>query len=323
MELTQEQSMMMDFIGEQANIITRDGNSQRWRENIIKNRQFFSQGNPDVTGLTAFVVCAGPSLDKNVEDLKLMSERGVIVCLDAALRFLLKRGVRPEYCMLIDGSDKMKAMVEGCDTTGITLVCTPSACPDVVAEWKGPRFFVTTPYLDGDKTHNYHHLTRIVKAKKDLKTGDCLFLDDDYEVEFGGVTEVIMCGGNVSTAAHHFAMQFLKAQQIVFVGADLSWKYESHHYAGHEHEENTKDRTGIVGHSAGGTHKDINGDEVNTNLSLLAFKRWHEAMARQMKGSVINATEGGILGIDQKGEHVDYIEFLTLREAISKYTPKR
>jgi hypothetical protein len=79
MELTQEQSMMMDFIGEQANIITRDGNSQRWRENIIKNRQFFSQGNPDVTGLTAFVVCAGPSLDKNVEDLKLMSERGVIV----------------------------------------------------------------------------------------------------------------------------------------------------------------------------------------------------------------------------------------------------
>ena len=61
---------------------------------------------------------------------------------------------------------------------------------------------------------------------------------------------------------------------------------------------------------------------MKTNLALLAFKRWHEAMAKQMKGSVVNATEGGILGVGQEGEHFDYIEIMDLKDAIKKYTPK-
>lgn len=321
-DLTVEQSMVMDQIGDQTNQITREGNHQKWRENVLKNRPFFAKENPDLIGLTVFVVAAGPSLDQNVDELQKISERGVIVCVDAALRFLLRRGVKPHYCMMIDGSDKIRNMIEGCDTTGITLVATPSASPQVVAEWKGDRFFVTTPYRGGDRRFDLHNLTRIVRARKDIREGDEIIVNEHYGVDFEGVNGVIQCGGNVSSTAHSFAIQFLKAQHIVFVGADFSWKYESHHYAGHEHEANTKDRTGIEGHAPTGSHKDVNGEEVMTNLSLLAFKRWHEQMARMMKGSVINATEGGILGINQKGERVDFIEFLTLAEAVAKYAPR-
>lgn len=318
-DFTEEQSQIMDLYGEQSNRLTRDGNTEKWKRNIRENRQYFSKGNPILAGFTAYIVCAGPSLDKNVQDLKLISERGCIVCVDAALRFLLTSGVTPDYCMMIDGSDKMVAMFEGCDTSKTILVTTPAANPTAVAMWKGPRYFVTTPYMPHDLKHNFYHLTKVVKVTKEMKVGEELFLGDNYEVEFGGVDAKIACGGNVSTSAHSFAMMYLKAQQVVFVGADFSWNYESHHYCGHEHPENVRDRTMTGTHS----HKTPWGNEVLTNFSLLAFKRWHDQMARQMPGFVINATEGGIMGVTQEGEKMEYVEFLTLKEAVAKYTPKR
>lgn len=320
MELTQEQSMAMDFIGDQQNTITRDGKSDLWKKNIMENRGFFMQGNPELKGMTGYIVCAGPSLDKNIAELKFMSERGMIVCVDAAFRFCVKNSIIPEYCLMIDGSEKMVEMMEGVDTSKTTLVCTPSASPKIVSGWKGPKYFVTTPYVNIDKKFNLHHYTRIVKAKKDIKAGDELLLDEEYMVEFEGVKATILCGGNVSTAAHHFAMIHLKVHQVVFVGLDLSWEFDSHHYAGAEHQQNVEARTKP---GMGSTHLDIDKKEVFTNLSLMSFKRWHETFAQQFPGSTVNATEGGILGVEQKGDRADYIEFLTLKEAIEKYTPKK
>lgn len=307
----------MDFLGDQSNSVTRNGNNQVWRDNVRRNRKHFCAGNPDLTGLTAYIVCPGPSLENNVDLLKGISKRGVIVCVDAALRYVLQKGIKPEYCVMIDGSEKMLKMIEGCDTSGITLICTPSVSPSALDLWRGPKFFVGTPNVRLEKKYDHFHLTRIVKMKRDMKAGEEIVADEDYEVEFEGVKVPLMTGGNVSTAAHNFATHLLKAQQVVFVGLDLSWTYESHHYAGHEHMDNVRDRTKHVA----GSHFDSNGKKVYTNLSLLAFKRWHEQMAKIMNGSVVNATEGGILGIGQEGEKYDYVEFLRLDDAISKYTP--
>lgn len=323
MDLTEEQSQAFDFISEQSNNATREGNRAMWRANVMANRPHFSKGNPDLMGLTAFIVAAGPSLEKNVDALRDVSERGVILALDASLRYLLGQGIRPDLCMMIDGSEKIEAMIEGCDTSGITLVCTPSSSPGVVAKWQGPRFFVTTPSagLEKDRENNTHHLTRIVRAQKDIKAGEEIIAEEHYKCEFEGVNLTINTGGNVSTAAHHFALRALKAQQVVLMGCDLSWTHESHHYAGHEHAANTKLR---AAHVAGEymTHPDSNGGEVNTNFGLLAFKRWHEAMAKMGPGSVVNATEGGILGINKDGERAKDIEFLTGAEAVAKYAPR-
>lgn len=313
-----EQSMCMDFIGDQSNVVTREGNYDIWKNNIISNKEFFTKGNSELPGLAVYIVCAGPSLDKNVEELKNVSERGMVMCVDAALRYTMQRGIKPEFCISIDGSPKIGKMVEGCDTKGMTLICTPSVHPSVVKMWEGPIFWVTTHSYVGDKKiDNLTNLMRTVKATKDIKAGDELYMDDNYEVEFGGITSLVGCGGNVSTTAHYFATHYLKAQSVVFVGLDLSWKYESHHYAGHKHEENARKQSGGMT----GTHKDSNGEGVTTNISLLSFKRWHETFAKQLKGSVTNATEGGIFGLDKEGKKLDFIEFLTLREAVAKYSP--
>lgn len=319
MELTEEQSMAMDYIGQAQNKITQEGKADLWKKNTMENRPYFSIKNPDLAGLTAFVVAAGPSMDKNVEHLKNVSPRGMIVCVDAAFRFLMSRGITPEYCVILDGSTKMLAMMEGADTTKTTLVATTAACPEVVRRWQGPKYFVTTPFPKTKEQFNIAYMLRIVKAKKDIKAGDEMMPDQEYEVTFDGVLPHILTGGNVSTAAHHFALVHLKAQQVVFAGLDLSWKYETHHYAGHEHQDNVFDRT----KTGAGIHKDWDGNEVFTNLALLSFKRWHETFAKSYPGSVINATEGGILGIGQEGERYPEIEFMTLEKAIAKYAPNK
>ena len=318
-QMTDQQNHIMDWLGEGSNQLTREGKFELWKSNINANRPFYAKDNPELVGLTAYVIGAGPSLEKNVKSLLTISARGVLVCVEAALRYCLANGVVPEYCVCIDGGDKMLSMIEGCDTSKTTLVCTPSASPALIAAWQGPRFFVTTAHLGVEKKWNTFHRTRVIKAKIDLKAGDELFLDEQYEVAFGGVSSVIACGGNVSTAAHDFAYRFLKAQQIVFVGLDLSWTHDSHHYAGYEHHQNTRARTKTFPMF----HKDVNGNDVMTNFSLMAFKRWHETVARNAPGSVVNATEGGILGIGEKGIHNPFVEFLTLDEAIAKYTPRR
>ena len=317
--LTDEQNHIMDWLGESSNTLTRDGKFELWKNNMLANRPYFAKENPVPAGVTAYLIGAGPSLEKNVNELANVSERGILVTVEAALRFLQSRGITPEYCVSIDGSDKMADMIEGCDTSRITLICTPSANPRMVAAWKGPRYFVTTPHQGVEKQWNSFHRTRIVKAKCDIKQGDELFLDEQYEVVFGGVSSIIQCGGNVSTAGHDFCLRYLRAQQVVFVGMDLSWQYESHHYAGHEHLENTRARTQTFPMG----HKDVNGNDVYTNFSLMAFKRWHEALARNYAGTVVNATEGGILGIGEKGVRNPFVEFMTLAEAIAKYTPKK
>src|SRR3990167_3919115 len=146
-----------------------------------------------------------------------MSERGIIICLDAAYRYVMARGIHPDICMMIDGSEKIEKMVEGCETKDTVLVCTPSSSPGVVGKWEGPRFFVSTPSAGVERSNNTQHLTRIVKAKKDIKVGDEIIAEESYEVEFTGVNLLISTGGNVSTAAHYFAIRALKAQQVVLL----------------------------------------------------------------------------------------------------------
>lgn len=320
-DLTDEQRLAMEYIGDAQNLITADGRCEQWKSNVMENRPFFSKGNPDLPGLTTYLVCAGPSLEKNVGELREISERGIILSVDAAMGFLMKNGIVPEFCMSIDGSEKIADMVRDCDTSQTTLVCTPTIHPAVVRGWKGPIFFVTTygPGPIEEKRQNHYHLTRIVKAVKELKPGDEMVVDEHYKVEFKGLDTRINCGGNVSTCAHHFALQYLKSQQVVFVGQDLSWKYSDHHYAGSEHRDHGVKQS----QNQGGEHIDVNNEKVLTNLSFLGFKRWHEAMGRNFYGSLVNATEGGILGVKQAGDKMNFVEFLTLKEAVAKYTPKR
>ena len=328
-ELTKVQKAM-SYVNTVANKITTDSREQRWLNNVRANKETYAAGNATLRGLTAFIVCAGPSLEKNAEQLKKMGRLGIIICVDAALRHLLEVGVKPDYCISIDSDGRCMRFIEGLDTEGITLICMTTAAPEVVQFWKGPRYFVGA---NGGGDGKLFAMSRQVKVERDLKVGDYLDPIDDISIEFPGVIATLNCGGNVSTAAASFAYEIIRACKLVFVGADFSWpedpKGDSVFYAGDHYKDMAKERKTsdrVL------SHPGQDDEQLSTNMSLFAFKQWHGGFAGRCPNTHVNASEGGILGIGNdkyavdgscgSGEKLSGWEFLTLAEAIEKYTKR-
>lgn len=310
----------MNIVNHRANAATVSSRADKWKANVRANREIIWAGQATLHGLTAFVVAAGPSLEKNAEELKKIGKLGVIICVDAAFRHLMTIGVVPDYCMSIDSDGRCMKFVEGLDTSRTTLVCMASAAPEVVNFWKGPRYFVNGTGGSRESGNQLYALTRKVRAARTIVKGQEIDALNDVDVEYPGLPATVNCGGNVSTAAWSFGFEILRACKIVFVGADFSWGL-GNFYAGGYYDDLSRERQTV---EKAFSHADADGKQVHTNLSLLNFKLWHESRASQCVSTHVNASEGGILGIKDDGnggtERLDSFEFLTLKEAVEKYT---
>ncbi len=75
----------------------------------------------------AIIVGCGPSLDKNIEDIKRMEDRAVIFSCGSALGPLMDAGIRPDFQLELENIDVMRVMeyaAERHDLSGICLVCS-------------------------------------------------------------------------------------------------------------------------------------------------------------------------------------------------------
>ncbi|MCF7936678.1 MAG: DUF115 domain-containing protein [Synergistales bacterium] len=96
-------------------------------------------------GRSAVVVSAGPSLDKNLHQLKGREDEFVILCAETVLRRLLKEGIHPHFvCALERGyvvyekhfQDVVQEYRD--DLASITLVAQSVCVPQVMGRWSGP-----------------------------------------------------------------------------------------------------------------------------------------------------------------------------------------
>ena len=316
--LTDRQKETLTYLGSQSNSKTIEARSASWISNVKENRKFYSKGNQPLLGMTVYVVAAGPSLRKNVSALKNVGRLGVIVCVDASYRYLREQGVRPDYCATIDADSRMLSMIDGAETKDVTLVAQASASPNLVAYWQGPKYFLRATGGSKDLDEKLHAAHRVVLLKKTIIAGEIIDPLEDIEVEFPGLNEALVCGGNVTSYAHTFALSLLRAVRVVFVGCDYSWTDAEDFYAGGEHHEMSKER--MTGENIF-SHPVIGGSECATNFTLFHLKTWHEELAAAHQGHAINASEGGILGVSKTGEPLPGWEFIPLAEAVEKYSP--
>lgn len=308
----------MALLDSAADEKTIQGRAAGWIANAISNRKHYKAGNPPLSGLAAFIVAAGPSLQKNVAALKAVSKRGVIVCVEAAFRYLMENGIVPEYCLTIDGDERMLTMIAGADTSKTTLVAMASACPALIEAWQGPKFFLRCLGGRVDIDDQLVAVAREVVAERDIKAGDVLHPLEDIRVDFKGLGVRISTGGNVTGAAHSFAVEHLRASRVIFVGADYSWTDPDEFYAGGAHAKLSEERQTVEKVLS---HKSIGG-EVATNFSMFRYKDWHEQYAAATQIPVINATEGGILGVNREGAAATGWEHLPLADAVERFTPR-
>jgi len=250
-----------------VNTISQINASNDFADNIFSNmphylkipgiKQLFGK----FCGFAAIIIAAGPSLIKNIRYLRQAQGKALLIAVDTALRVLLKHNIEPDIVVSIDYTKHNHRYFAGIPHIGSALVVDPEVYPQILADYKGPKFMISLP-------------------GKSL----CDWLEEAVE-DKGGMDK----GLSVAHTAFLLAMK-LGLEPVGFVGQDLSFPGNMTHVRGSAmvRKSNVKKdqaETTVV--------KDYFSGSVVTTTSMHVFLRHFEDMIDKQKTECYDLTEGG------------------------------
>lgn len=224
----------------------------------------------------AIVVSAGPSLQKNIERIKSLKNKCVIIAVDTVLKSLQYHNIVPHFITTIDPQKKNAKYFRGIDTSNSILIAESSIDREVVANHKGGLYF-----------------------------NDSIFPLAQLFMKYLGERGELTVGGSVSTGAFDLAIR-LGCSPIIMVGLDLSFPDHQTHIRGSYHEEDfftqisrldTYDSRIYKILVQGNLKKEQNiyGETVYIDSRFQMYRDWYEKHIEANKDvKIYNATEGGI-----------------------------
>jgi len=241
----------------------------------------------------AVIVSAGPSLDKNIHELRGCENHVLILSTDTALKPLLAAGVEPHFVLTGDPSHANYLHLKGAPSNRAFLVAEATCYPDSFTEFEGRT--ITCSYENSS-----------LRSLSDLL----------------GNKGTIRAGGSVATMALDFAL-LLQCDPVIFIGQDLAHTdgriycsnvyFDEEWFSGitdpAEWQRKLKDlRAGRRTLSI----EDIHGNAVESTDKLTSYWNWiMKEVCSHPAVHFINATEGGILR--------DRVEIVSLKEALHRY----
>ncbi len=254
--------------------------SSVWQGNIFSNLKAILQ-NPGIkhlfgrmAGVPAVIVAAGPSLDKNCHWLKTARDSMVIICVDTALKTLLKNGVTPHLVVALDALLHNYFHMAGAERPDYTLVVNPVTYPLILTECAGPMMI--TSYSEP-----------MVQ----------------WLEQFTGELGENLTGGSVATAAFDLAIR-MGCSPIILTGQDLAFTGNRTHSGGGANDEFVYNAAGEMNvaetmHDEAISRENpgiVNGDFghlLKSSVKMTTWRNWFEIRIAQKGVNCINATEGG------------------------------
>lgn len=233
----------------------------------------------------AIIVSAGPSLAKNVDLLKDVVGKALILCVDASIKVLVEKGITPDAILSIErGLPTYQLFYENKTIPEKSvLVAPPVVRPEIFKTVKGKKIICLK------ETENIN-----TWINKSVKKG------------------IINMGSSVAHLAFGFARK-LGADPVIFIGQDLAYspKGFSHSkgtaYEGNRAEIKVDANTVMV--------EDYNGNPIPSTRIWNNFLTWFETqIAKYPDIKFIDATEGGA--------RIKGTEVMTFRAAIDTYCKK-
>lgn len=219
----------------------------------------------------AIVVSAGPSLDKNIEDMvknRIEVEKSVLIATNRTFFALIDKGFKPDVIISIDPSEYMYEMMKENLEEEVPLVYYEYSNRTLVKSYKGPKIYISNIY-------------------------------SNVLPEMNGFRKLPQ-GGSVAHSAIGLANLF-GCNPIILVGQDFAYTYNKHHSknATFNKIDNILDKS---------THKlveDINGNLIKTTYSLDLFRsilEEHIVIYKSIRDvEFINCSYGAkIIGADYK-----------------------
>lgn len=206
---------------------------------------------------TAVIVSAGPSLEKNIDNLKGKEDELVIITGGRTLGTLISRGIRPDFLCVVDPADISYKLVENYINLDVPLIFYEGTNADIIENYKGKKFFYA-------------------------KSG---FVKDFLNLNI----DTILSGGSVAITCLGLAI-YMGCKNIIFIGQDLALTNDKLH-ADIAKIENAKNN---IEDSNTFYVKSIDGGKVKTRYDLNMFRKTIESIIKIYKDvKYINATEGG------------------------------
>ncbi len=243
-------------------------------------------------GRTGFVVSAGPSLAKNIDKLRSVGDRAVVIAVSTAFKRLLAERIPVHFAVVLDYNVLSKRYFENLSPgISVPLIADAKANPDAVGVYGGPKIFAPDYLLD-------------VIIGRPRQHGDRF-----------------MVGATVAHTAFLFA-RYAGCDPIVFVGQDFSYSHGLSHLPG----------TAIFTQWLGESNRfntyemkewdfiqrldverviDINGNPVFSDRVMLSYISDFEVQFASTTARILNATEGGV---PMRGA-----ENVTLAEVVEKH----
>jgi len=249
-------------------------------------------------GVPAVIVSAGPSLDRNLHELRGRDDGALLLATDTALKPLLSAGVEPHIICTADPTYANYRHLEGAHSPNALLVAEATTHPGSLRDFAGRLIACTF------EDSSLHGLNDILGNKGQLRAW-----------------------GSVATMVLDLAVK-AGCDPIIFIGQDLAFTdgrlycsgvyFEREWFADVTTPQTWKERL----RELRSTRKlvkmaDIFGNEVETSTTLVSYWNWFQKeLSRHPDRTFINATEGGILG----GEG---IRIMSLREALFRFCAER
>lgn len=254
-------------------VINRNTNiffSKIWFESTISDLKYLSKSKNIVnmkniySGKPAVIVSAGPSLSKNISQLKQFEDKAVIFTGGRTWRTLIEEGIKADFLSIVDAHELSYELVdEVISKEEVTLVHSEILPNKVLELHKGNRIFY--PYAP--------------------------WVNDIVESSNYNFTH-----SSVAHTCTKLAM-YMGCNPIIFIGQDLAYTDDKVHAENAEFvQEKYKDKEDItkVANSFSPYVEDIYGNKVRTSMTLNFFREQFEEIIKESPEiEFINSTEGG------------------------------
>lgn len=246
------------------------------KENSIWNLEFKYYRNKEKAMV---LVGASPRLKKDVAKLKDLDDNFCIVCANSSLKFLLRNGITPDYCICLDSDDIDIPQHLDVDTDKVTLLASTAVSPKALDLWKGPIYFM--PYYSVN-------VNLRKKIRRRLGKG-------------------IPGGGNSMTQAFYVVTVLFGSKTVIFVANEYCFDSKKKYYA--DEKAAKQEKLKLLYPAI-----DVLGRKRWTLPAHYNYTIWQEKVCSDLSppGFFID-TSFGLLGKD-----CDKIHIMELSEAIQK-----
>lgn len=208
------------------------------------------------------MVASGPSLDKNIEELKGLKGKAFIMAADSALRVLLKHDIIPDMFVSVDAQKNQKHF-EYPGVADIPIFTDGTNNYQTLLKIRAPKFF-----MNDMNPHVNHFLT-----------------------ERGILVPSFTSGGSVANDGYALASA-MGFQTIILVGQDLAYTDNKTHSQESVRGEWKMDANDFIHDETDGYY----GGKVKTSHEFQLYLKWfEEEIPKHPECHTINATEGGAL----------------------------